>query len=454
MQALDEVGWLGVLQRLRDAGLVAQQSGHSPENLDAHPLVREHFGQQLREQNPDAWREGHSRLYEHLRDTAKPLPDTIEEMAPLFAAVAHGCQAGRHQEAFDEVYYQRIQRDGETNFCVKQLGAIGSDLSSLAAFFDPPWSRPAASLTDAAKGFALSAAGFRLRGLGRLREAGEPMQAGLEAAVGTGNWRNGAIAASNLSQLHVTIGHLHQGLKYGRQGVEMADRSGNASERIINRATLADAMHQAGKSADAEALFREAENMQKAPDPETPFLYSLRGSLYCELLLDQAKFDDVRQRAEETLEWAASEGLLLDVGLDHVSLGRALLLQTQVERTRDFSDAVRHLDQAVDGLRQAGRQDHIPRGLLARAELHRVARDFSAADRDLEEALTIAERGSMGRFQADAHLEYARLYAATGERDRIRESLATAKKMIGDMGYHRRDGEVAELERAVAQASE
>ena len=60
----------------------------------------------------------------------------------------------------------------------------------------------------------------------------------------------------------------------------------------------------------------------------------------------------------------------------------------------------------------------------------------------------------MGLFEADAHLEYARLYVATGERDEARASLVTAKKMIADMGYHRRDGEVEELERELARASE
>ena len=35
-----------------------------------------------------------------------------------------------------------------------------------------------------------------------------------------------------------------------------------------------------------------------------------------------------------------------------------------------------------------------------------------------------------------------------------RASLETAKKMVGDMGYHRRDGDVEELERELAQASE
>ena len=91
-------------------------------------------------------------------------------------------------------------------------------------------------------------------------------------------------------------------------------------------------------------------------------------------------------------------------------------------------------------------QHEIPRSLLARAALHRVRGDFERARRDLDEAMTIAERGGMGLHQADAHLEYARLYLAMGNKPEARERLATAKEMVGRMGYHRRDGEVAELE--------
>jgi hypothetical protein len=65
---------------------------------------------------------------------------------------------------------------------------------------------------------------------------------------------------------------------------------------------------------------------------------------------------------------------------------------------------------------------------------------------DLEEALSIATRGGMRLHEADCHLEYARLHLACGEKEKARQSLAKAKQMIEDMGYHRRDGEVAELE--------
>ncbi len=136
----------------------------------------------------------------------------------------------------------------------------------------------------------------------------------------------------------------------------------------------------------------------------------------------------------------------ISIVLDHLSLGRAHLAETQQEGRGDFSKAAEHLDHAVDGLRQAGQQDHIPRGLLARAALHRVRGDFERARRDLDEALEIAERGGMGLFQADGHLESAWLYLAMGEEPEAREHLATAKEMVERMGYRRRDGEVAALE--------
>ena len=72
---------------LRRAAL-AERDPQEPDTLDAHPLVREHFGEQLQRKYPAAWREAHGRLYEHDKSVAKEFPDTIEEMAPLYAAVA------------------------------------------------------------------------------------------------------------------------------------------------------------------------------------------------------------------------------------------------------------------------------------------------------------------------------------------------------------------------------
>jgi tetratricopeptide (TPR) repeat protein len=272
------------------------------------------------------------------------------------------------------------------------------------------------------------------------------MQAGLDGYTARKDWEYAAIAASNLSELYQTTGDLGQALEFAEQSVDLADQSGDAFRRTGNRTGLANALHQAGRTAEAEALFGEAEAMQKEFQPEYRFLYSAQGFRYCELLLGRGKHQEVQDRATQTLEWATEWRILLDIALITLSLGRADLALAQHEGRGDFSMAAEHLDQAVDGLRRAGTQDHIPRGLLARAALHRMRGDFEPARRDLDEALAIAERGGMGLHRADGHLEFARLYLAMGEEPSAREHLASAKGMVGCMGYKRRDGEVAELE--------
>jgi hypothetical protein len=78
-------------------------------SLDAHPLLREYFAGERRTRHFDAWRTAHRRLYEHLCGTTKEGDQpTLEDLQPLYQAVAHGCQAGLQEEARVKVYRDRI----------------------------------------------------------------------------------------------------------------------------------------------------------------------------------------------------------------------------------------------------------------------------------------------------------------------------------------------------------
>jgi tetratricopeptide (TPR) repeat protein len=452
IQKLSEADWLHLIYKLRRAKLISPASQHCPDDLDAHPLVREHFGEQLKQQLPEAWREGNDCLYEHLKNTTKEFPDTLEEMTPLFAAVAHGCAAGRHQEALFEVFYPRIRRMNMM-FSLIRLGAFGAQSAALTGFFDRPWQQPVSILDEDAKAFILNEAGFVLRALGLLAEAIQPMQAGLKARILQEKWVGASIAAGNLSELYLTIGDLPQALNYARKSIKLADRGGDAFERMSKRTTLADALYQTGRLSEAEAAMREAEEIQKDWQPQFPRLYSLSGFHYCTLLLYQGEYQEVQTRAAYNLELAKQHLWLLDIALDYLSLGRAFLLQARTEATGDFLHATNYLNQAVVGLRQAGSLDELPRGLLARTELRRVKGEFNGAGVDLDEAMSIAMRGGMGLHQADCHLEYARLHLAQGEKERAREHWLTAKEMIERMGYHLRDKDVREIEELLEDGS-
>ncbi len=453
VQPLSPLERMAVLDHLRRSKLLAQASDHRGQDLDCHPLVREHFGASLKIDFPGSWQAANHRLYDYYKNLPqKELPDTLEEMEPLFRAVPHGCQAGLHQEVFDSVYYARILRK-DKYYIMKQLGAFGSWLTVIASFFDEPWTKVSANLEEANQTEQLNNAGLGLRALGRLREAAEPMEVGLALAIKQKNWKEAAIDAFNLSELRLTLGEVPKAVSAGRQSLIYADRSQDEFEQYDNRTTLADALHQTGEIREAEALFQEAEAMQQKHRPQYAFLYSLRGFRYCDLLLAQGRYMAVLERAQSTLKIAENNNWLLIMALDHLSLGRAHFLQAlanQAADAQDFSQVEFILDQAVDGLRAAGVQHELPRGLLARSAFFRTIQNFDAAWRDLRETKEIAERGEMKLFLIDYHLEAARLIQAQGQLKNLSlitfcKHVDTAANLIQKTSYHRRDAEVAEL---------
>ena len=325
-------------------------------------------------------------------------------------------------------------------------------------FFTTPWTTLVPSLTSADQAWLLNQAANRLKSLGRLTEAVEPMKAALELVIEGQDWRRAATVASNLSELELTRGEVAAAVNAGEQAVTYADRSGkqNWREFVTSSTMLADALHQAGRREESRRLFKDAESRQAENQPEFPQLYSLRGFQYCDLLLSDAErtmwqswlsgesgsgarlaatiadCEIARDRASRALSWAEQRRHpLLDIALNYLILARA---------DRDYT--VRsHIETAVEKLHAAGTLDQAPRALLTRARLLSLSGDEEASRADLDEAWEIAERGPMPLFQADIQLTRGRLF-----RDRV--ALAEARHLIEKHGYHRRDEELADAEAA------
>ncbi|MGZ8216979.1 hypothetical protein [Methylomagnum sp.] len=458
-------------------------ANHSPlithHSLEAHPLLRDYFARRLRDTQPEASREGHRRLFEHLQASVPYWPEGEAGLQPLYQAVAHGGRAGLYEEACTGVYWDRIKRHGE-NYSSAKLGLFGADLGAVAMFFEAGWSRPVSALSEADRAWLLNEAAFRLRALGRLGEALEPMRATLNVNAGEEQWKNAAVVASNLSELEITLGRVAAAVDDAESAVDYADRSGDAFWRMVNRTTLADVLHQAGRREEALERFREAEAMQAEWQPQYPWLYSLPGFRYCDVLLGEVERvawlpcgwewasahdkDDgsgnrglkptpteeslvacraAAERAARTLEWAEQQGtLLLDIALDHLTLARAALYAALLSgEIAELATARSHARAAVDGLRAAGAQEFIIHGLLTHAWLQAVEGNPEAAQADLDTAERIATRGDMRLHLADIHLHRARLF-------RDRAALAEARRLIEECGYGRLRGELEDAERA------
>ena len=255
----------------------------------------------------------------------------------------------------------------------------------------------------------MNTSGFVLRAIGRLSDAIECTRAGAEAYVRSKNWLEAPICHCNLSELHLALGNLSESIAVARLAVDLAAHNGRWFDNMRSRTSLAAALHQSGNCAEAMSLFAEAERIGL---PHYPILHSIQGYQYCDLLLDQGQTAEVRRRATRAQNW--EQGRLVDMGLDHLLLGRTY--------PGGSSEAADHLDQAVEFLRRGGLLDQLPLALLARG-----------TPQDLDEVFRIATRSGMRLHLADYHL-------ACG-------NLSEAEALIRETGYHRRDAELEKLRR-------
>jgi hypothetical protein len=483
---LSDEQWRRNIARLREVRLLSPVDPADPDALDAHPLVREWFGDRLKATNEAAWKAAHSRLFDHLRRTTREgSAPTLADLAPLYHAIAHGCRAGRYEEALMQVYVNRICRrgsDGHIEFYpVYKLGAVGSSLAAISWFFDRPYDVAAGGLSPGNQAWVVVEASVGLRTQGRIQEALPAMRMGLQMEEAAEVWANAQISASNLSETELLFGDIAAAIASAKRAVTLAERAGDALWTMVNLATQAAALLAAGEQEHAEDLFADAERRRGAAQPERPLLYSTPGYQYCDLLLSRGRVREAHDRAVLTLQWARQWLGLLQVALDNLTLGRAHLasaLSSASELSFKSSvDATARLDEAVEGLRASEQTGDLPRGLLARAALRRAVGDWDGAKRDLNEAKEIAEPGLMRLYWCDCALEGARLALARREafaplaglverspprpvlpdataaaalREEARKELDVARKLIAECGYHRRDEELAELDAIVA----
>jgi tetratricopeptide (TPR) repeat protein len=482
---LTDEQWGSAIQRLREVRLLAPESQSAPGEIDAHPLIREWFGERLRITNEAAWRTGHGRLYEHLRDSTKDGDSlTFDELAPLYHAIAHGCCAGRHQEALHDIYATRIwlgrYRNGIDFYAMRKLGVGESELPAMSWFFQRPYEIPVPALTREGQLWVLSQAAFCLRGEGRFAEALTAYYAALTMAGAVEEWKSAAASATSLSRTYLLTGDVQSAIDCAANSVRCADRSDDDLQIVWSRAAQACAIHAAGRIKEAEQVFSEAEERQRAKQPSLRLLYSVQGYNFCDLLLAKGDYASTLTRARKILGWEVNSDSFMDRGLVRLALGRAeagLLLGRSSELSSLDSGDIDHarelLNEAVNRLRIAGQIEGVPPGLLARAAFRRCIGEWGGAALDLAEIEEIAGSGPLKLYLCDLALEQARLafakieaftplngfvdnsppkpvvqnaLEAAGLKEEAAKQLTIAADYIETCGYHRRDEELAELQ--------
>src|SRR5262249_54425439 len=150
----------------------------------------------------------HHRLYEFLRNTTidKKADPTLEDLQPLCQAVVHGCEADIGQKAFYEIYWSRLQRK-RRHYLVKELGACGTDLECISAFFSNPWQEVRRNLDTEVAIQVLESASEGLHALGRLSEALQAAES-LASAVPANRQHDITNAVILLSEISISLGRI------------------------------------------------------------------------------------------------------------------------------------------------------------------------------------------------------------------------------------------------------
>jgi TIR domain len=476
---LDDGAWRAAIARLRAVKMLDLEDSLSPDALDAHPLVRQWFGERFKATNETAWRAAHNRLYEHFRDVTKEGDNpTLEDLTPLYQAIAHGCRAGRYEEVIEKVYKDRIcKRVSDTNvqfYSQNKLGAFGTDLVALSWFFERPFEVPAGLLSELNKAWVIASAAYCLRAQGRYREALILDRTVSLTFTALDLGRNAAILASNRSSAELLLGNVSQALSSAAKSVEYSDLRGDGDWMMLSRTAYAAALHSAGERGQAEALFIDAEHRQTKIDSREAVLYSLRGYQFCDLLMEKMSWYQARSRAVIIINSGYAAGALLDVALGTLAFARANISISVAECAPDaiwFAQTA--VADCLPTLQQARFEEYMPLGFLARSTFRRSVGDWDGAARDLDEVEEIAEPGPMRLYLCDMALERARLAFAKIEacaplnemlekdnpakpevpsaeeiaklKGEAEKQIRIADDYIQTCGYHRRDEELAEL---------
>ena len=429
---LREDDWSRAVHRLREARLLSPTDPIDPGALDAHPLVREWFGERLRRTNAAAWTSAHGRLYEHLRDTTKEGDaPSLAALTPLYHAIAHGCRAGRHQEALDDVYWNRICRrgsDGELYSIRWRSWAPTAAISRRSPGFSiTPFAAPVAGLTRrTALGCSTRPASRCARRDGCAKRC-RRKRAGLEMAE-SGSWPNAAICSFEPQRNRIAG---RRGRRRARDGGTSGGVRRSQRRRISDvsrsRPSTPIGSRRPVSAAPPRACSPTPRRDSASGSPNIPLLYSLPR---LSILRSAPRRMRIRRRARSRnarrWRWPTAKQVVLDIAHDTLTLGRAhhgLALAPRRAYRRKSPRGPTPAPRPTSSIRPltacALREHSISPAACSPAPRSAApSATFPAAARDLDEVEEIAEPGPMRLFLCDLALERARLALAPAKPSR------------------------------------
>ncbi|WP_319576740.1 hypothetical protein [uncultured Desulfobacter sp.] len=429
-----------VEQNLEKSGLLLGKKG-SLERMewDCHPIIRSYFGRKFKDDYSENFKQAHMVLFEYYNKLPqKELPDTLEEMQPLYRAVMHGCFAGEYKKTLESIYYKRILR-GEEHYSEYMLGAYSQEITALSAFFPLGWENTIKTdLTKFNIIWLLKVVSHCLVSQGRLQEAILSINSNLRQMKQIKNIaKEKADSKRILTNIYNSIGLLKDAKIIIIKALHESKINKRAKDEILNQCRLAAVLHRIGDLIGAEANFRQAEKNEQQLNNRRLY-YSLSGFDYCSLLLDKAKN---KNQLYEIIEKGKSSDNKeynnpLNNAFGELTFARAYFALNKT------SIAEKYFEQAIEQIQMSKRIELMPPFYLYRADFYLAQKQFEKVEADLNSAWEIIERCSMTLYGVDYLLIHGHFLIITGDFKKALDDYEEAKQFIKETNYHLRDTEL------------
>jgi hypothetical protein len=481
------------LERLQEAGLLIKRRGTRAswlpfdEELDAHPLVREYFGSKLRAEGfEEAWKKGNARLYEYLAARGPKQPETLDDMRPIYQAIVHACEAGRHRDGL-KLYQQRLQR-GDEWYSAKKVAAFSYELMVMKKFFSDDYvtlvkPEPRPTFEGQERFTIFMATARALRAQKRLPDAARLFD---EASKITATLKQWVSALANWCEVKLLQGNLDDSQEEAERIYEKGIARSNDELKTTGLVHLALVDWMRGNGEQALSRFKKG---RKAGGGE---LSLMDGCWECEIELDHAisialgdriaigpgrkwwadprrtlpsdrvnkakeLLTSVQKKAERFREAAIESRRPVESSRYQLAAGRALLLEAVYccpipdEQSRLLGKSASLIEEAIYSLQES--QQHLVFAILAQATLKRLQRDFAYAASLLQEAEEVAVAGGIKCYLPDVFLEFTRLELDRADFFAAADNLNKVNSAIESMpGYGRLAAEISDVKARLQEA--
>ena len=389
-----------------------------------HPLIKTYFETAFYDEDKKLC---HKRIYEYFGEHAPERPETLEEMQPLFEQVYHGCSAGLYDEAYNEVYRQKIDRKNEF-YITHKLGAWETDLSLIRNFFpkgDFSQLPPVSKKSD--QSWLLNSLGLALLNTGRPKEAEELFVRKTKMQIEDKDWANASGGYQNLAGLQFRIGEIKKGVESAKRSLEMAEKVGSSEDIINSKAYLAHLLHLLGKSKEAEKWFKGADELSIETTGQRD--YSITGVFYADFLISNNRVDEAFELTRQNLEICKENNFVNSISRCHRCLGA-------IERIKgNHKEAMAYLQKALELARKVGMPYLEIEALLEYGRLYLNKGEYKEAINSGNEVLRICQRTSFLLCEPDAEVILAKAYLVRKDFDKAKTFANSALSKSQKMSY-------------------